>query len=387
MFCLIILIVKYWSSFYMPKTVLINYTGRKGAGCIIAYESAKGFIENGITVIAIVSSSAENLKSWKDLKLKKLLIVDTYSTKKEFILNSFKLFFIGKYFFSEQLRNFDYDFIYCPMLCMWSGLINSKLKKKPIIVVNHDPIPHSDTSRLEANLYKRDCKKAKAVIVHSQKFVNYVREKYNKNTFYMPLCRHDSYKEIKEKKIIYKYNNKKQNFIFFGRISPYKGLNFLCEAYKKIENEFDNCHLIVAGNGDFSPYVKMYNELKSVSILNQWIADDEVESLFDCNSLTCVLPYVDATQSGVVLVAMDYGVPIIATNTGGLSEQIEDGITGLLVTPSDSDALYLAMKKIIEDKNIRNKIIVNQKKYIESLSWKNEMKLIEQIALGEYKNA
>lgn len=51
--------------------------------------------------------------------------------------------------------------------------------------------------------------------------------------------------------------------------------------------------------------------------------DEEVESIFSGENLVAVLPYLDATQSGVVLTAMDYGVPVIATDTGGLSEQIE----------------------------------------------------------------
>ena len=53
--------------------VLINYTGRKGGGNLDAIESAKGLLQNGENVIAIVSSYAENIEDWRRLGLSKLI--------------------------------------------------------------------------------------------------------------------------------------------------------------------------------------------------------------------------------------------------------------------------------------------------------------------------
>jgi len=72
--------------------ILINYTGRIGAGPSYGYEMAKGFIDNEVNVYAIISANISNLDKWKALPIKKLLILDTYTDKKEFFFATIKLF-------------------------------------------------------------------------------------------------------------------------------------------------------------------------------------------------------------------------------------------------------------------------------------------------------
>ena len=74
------------------------------------------------------------------------------------------------------------------------------------------------------------------------------------------------------------------------------------------------------------------------SILNRYIADVEVEALFRAADVT-VLPYRSATQSGVTHVAYALGSPVIATRTGGITETVRDGETGLICPPEDPEAL------------------------------------------------
>ena len=69
--------------------------------------------------------------------------------------------------------------------------------------------------------------------------------------------------------------------MFFGRIAENKGLDILAEAYRKVYDELDNSvSLSVIGNGDFSLYEKLYRHLSNVTIINRWIEDREVESIF-----------------------------------------------------------------------------------------------------------
>lgn len=325
----------------MNRTVMINYLGRKGGGCLDSYEAAKGFLDNEIEVVAVVSLYAENLQQWKKLPLKKLIVIKTYKDKVSFIFSTVKFILKQRFLIRKELKGIKIDFIYCPMITYWTGFLNDIFQEIPVFTVNHDPIPHEgEEGKIENIINNHIYQRTDIIIVHSKKFAAYVKKRYKKPCVYLPLGRHDFYKRIKGKRSLFKYDETKHSILFFGRISPYKGLDDLCKAYKKLEEKREDVELIIAGNGAFGLYVEMYRHIRNVSILNQWIADEELESLFKKDNLIVVLPYKDATQSGVVLVAMDYGVPVIATNTGGLAEQVENGKTGLLVKPGDPEELY-----------------------------------------------
>lgn len=102
--------------------------------------------------------------------------------------------------------------------------------------------------------------------------------------------------------------------------------------------------MTVAGSGDFSKYHAIFEELPQVKIINRYIADTEIDDYFSVPNTILVLPYLDASQSGVIPIALEYGVPIIASNTGGLKEQMDNGNLGLFSTPGDADSLMKQME-------------------------------------------
>lgn len=357
----------------MEKTILINYTGRKGGGPIDAIEMTKGLLNQGCKVIAVLSENIKNKKSWEALSLEELIFIPTYHTKLEFALRSIWFYIIGRRKLAKRLKKYDIDVIYCPMITFWTKMINDVVAANEIIAVIHDPIPHSGDKYVKYNfLFSSDAcyKSATKIIVHSRKFVAYVEEKYHKQgkVFYIPLGRHACYKFMPDH-VIHSYDPTKINYVFFGTISQYKGIGVLLEAYKKVCSRLENTSLSIYGSGDFSMYQKQADELTGVTVVNRWIADEEVAGIFHGENLITVLPYLDATQSGAVLVSMDFGVPIIATNTGGLSEQVENGVTGILVEPGNTDELADAMIRLAEDQAEQDKIAANVKKYLHSIEW------------------
>ncbi len=66
-----------------------------------------------------------------------------------------------------------------------------------------------------------------------------------------------------------------------------------------------------------------------------------------------VLPYIEATQSGVVPIAYAHSKPVVATRTGGLPDSVEDGKTGFLVEPRNELALANAVIKLLQDRQLR----------------------------------
>lgn len=118
-------------------------------------------------------------------------------------------------------------------------------------------------------------------------------------------------------------------YLFFGRIDKYKGIADLCEAYVALPDEFKLTHkLVIAGNGILSDKEKeLINQDNNIILLNRFIEDGEMVWLYQ-NANTVVLPYIEASQSGVLPIAYYYNKPVIVSNQQGLLENIEYGKTG-----------------------------------------------------------
>jgi glycosyltransferase involved in cell wall biosynthesis len=133
-----------------------------------------------------------------------------------------------------------------------------------------------------------------------------------------------------------------RKILFFGNIREYKGLQVLLHAMPKVLARVD-CQLVVAG--EFYEPVEKYRRLvselgigKHVEMQDRYVSNEEVVELFR-QAQVLVLPYMSATQSGVARIAHGNLLPIIASRTGGLSEVVEEGVTGLLFEPGNSDSL------------------------------------------------
>lgn len=143
--------------------------------------------------------------------------------------------------------------------------------------------------------------------------------------------------------------------LFFGRISPYKGIDVLCEAMKKVHEVLPELHCVIAGGGkmyfDYTPY----KSLSYMHLMNRFIDTPELGELIK-GSIFTICPYKDATQSGVVFSSLAYNKPIIASNVGALSDAVIDGKTGILVEPNDSDALANAIISLAREPKLLQSI-------------------------------
>ena len=134
--------------------------------------------------------------------------------------------------------------------------------------------------------------------------------------------------------------------LFFGFIREYKGLEYLLRSIPLLLREIP-IHLIIAGEvwGDPTPYTELIRELgidRHVSFFNRYVPNEEVSVFFDAADLVTI-PYVSATQSGVVQLAFAFDKPVVVGNVGGLSEAVEDGKTGYLIPPRSPEAIAQAI--------------------------------------------
>jgi glycosyltransferase involved in cell wall biosynthesis len=131
--------------------------------------------------------------------------------------------------------------------------------------------------------------------------------------------------------------------LFFGHVRRYKGLEVLLRALPAVRERLPGARLVVAGEfylarRPFEALVASLGLGEAVLLLDRFIPTDQVGHLFAAADLV-VLPYLAASQSGVVAVAAVHGKPVVATTVGGLDEQVTDGVTGFLVPPGDPAAL------------------------------------------------
>lgn len=377
------------------KKILVNYTGRTAGGPAYAYEMTKALVENGAHVCAVISKSVCNLSDWEKLPIR-LYKIDTYTSKKEFLFNTIK-FCLLKGKLKKDLLKEEFDFIYVPMATYWTSIINGLLSNIPVCYTVHDPIMHSGEgifNKIMFRQYSRDIHKANLLVVLSKSFIEPVSKIYNKeieNIIYIP---HGAFWEYKKygnnfnHKIV-SYDEDKINFLFFGRIEEYKGIDVLLDAYQKLENYYpQKTSLTIAGRGDIAKYQNKINKFESVYVLNRMILDSEISSLYAGNNIVTVLPYKDATQSGVIPTAQIFNSLIIASDVGAIREQLDDGKLGILIKPNDVEALYLAMKMVVsniydsEYKDMKDKGYV----FVKKLKW-NVLgkKLLECISFFSYK--
>ena len=173
--------------------------------------------------------------------------------------------------------------------------------------------------------------------------------------------------------------NKENVVLFFGHIRKYKGLDVLLRAFK-IAKEKVNFKLIVAGEfyDDQEKYNSLINELgikDDLLLFDDFIPTDKVGMYFKASDVV-ILPYISATQSGVIQICYNFDKPVIATRVGGLPEFIDENKTGLLIEPNDPQAVADAIVKFYSE-NLQPEFSENVRIFKQKFSWENMAKEIE----------
>jgi D-inositol-3-phosphate glycosyltransferase len=133
-----------------------------------------------------------------------------------------------------------------------------------------------------------------------------------------------------------------RTILFFGRITPYKGLEYLIAAFGQVLGLDQNYRLIIAGKPDrceeywraIREEIREYVQKGQVLLKANFIPDDETEIYFKAADVV-VLPYKDIYQSGVLFLGHSFGLPVVAADVGSLKDEIVEGKTGFVFRPED----------------------------------------------------
>ncbi|HEX9637839.1 MAG TPA: glycosyltransferase [Acidobacteriota bacterium] len=174
----------------------------------------------------------------------------------------------------------------------------------------------------------------------------------------------------------------KRVLLHFGFIRDYKGLDHLLRAMERLEPQA-GYHLLLVGEFyvDRAQYQVQLDRLAQrgqLTLVDRYVPNDEVALYFSAADLV-TLPYVSATQSGIVQIAYGFEKPVLATAVGGLPEVVIDGETGYLVPPADAAAIAAAVRRHFETgepERMRRRIVEESRRF----SWEAMVRTIERVA-------
>jgi glycosyltransferase involved in cell wall biosynthesis len=145
----------------------------------------------------------------------------------------------------------------------------------------------------------------------------------------------------------------KSTCLFFGRMEKYRGLDNLMWIAEKVKKEIRDLRILVAGRGtELKCFKEDMVQSGVFEIHDEFIPDDEVFRYFKRASLL-LLPYHEGSQSGVIHVGLAFGVPIVATDVGALSDAVQDGVHGKIVSPGDLEGFAQAVITLLKDEEKR----------------------------------
>jgi|ERR1700722_1380993 len=253
----------------------------------------------------------------------------------------------------EQLTLFDPDIIHFPIDHYWLGLLALPRNRSRIVLTVHDARRHCGESNLILQvLSDLSARLADRCITLTTAMQGQLAAR-GIDRSKIDVIPHGSLGTADPARRELRTAIKR--VLFFGRIRKYKGLEILLQAFRQVEQNCPACELWIVGEGDLRPYRGLIAGLNQVRIRNEWLPDSEISHIFEQSDIV-VLPYIDASQSGVLAIAAPMGIPVIASEVGGLAEQVRDVDGGILIPPHSPALLAKATVMLLNDDELRKRL-------------------------------
>jgi glycosyltransferase involved in cell wall biosynthesis len=319
-----------------------------------------------LEVMIAISTQYDWSKHSGQLKLTK---IKTYATNMGFLFSSLFRYPVVLFKIFWRLLFKKYDCLYLPYFHHWDlgFILLFKLFNKKIIYTVHDGILHyGEEDHLTQWLMLSSIRRASELVFLSNYVLNLLRDKvsFSGSTTVIPhgLIHLD-----------HVYCAKKYNYpptlLFVGRISKYKGVERLIAAVLQL-NPDKYTKLIIAGKSNYQ-FQKIIHD--KIEIIDKYLTESEISQLLNQADIM-IMPYLEASQSGVATLAIDAAIPVISTQVGGLAEQLGNG--ALYVAPNSPEALVDAINKLISDTDSFHRLQINLLQIKKTLCWEQISSLI-----------
>lgn len=247
----------------------------------------------------------------------------------------------------------------------------------PLTVICHEPRPRNrwegrgvyTDSRLLTWALGRFYRRAAVVFVHGEASRRLFTEAWSAPR--VAVIPHGDERLVADKLLA---PSGEERILFFGDWRRAKGLAELRAAFDLVVERRPQARLTIAGtpSPDGDPeevrrWARAHGE--RVTLVDRYVALDDVAPLFAAARVVA-LPYLAASQSGVLHLAMTVGRAVVASDVGELAQTVVDGTTGVLVPPGDVPALAAALERVLADADLATAMgAAGRERIADTASW------------------
>ena len=250
----------------------------------------------------------------------------------------------------------------------------AKMFKLPVGIwaIGSDINDYANYNLINHYLVKKSIEASQIIFTESRDLENKIKQFSSKSidirTFYKGIdvsnFQNPPPKNVLTKKL--QLDPEKRHMLFVGRLTSEKGVFELAEAFNAIARDYHDINLILVG--EEIEKEKLVAKFKEAKVLNRVLFKGnspykEIAYYMKISDIL-VLPTWAEGLPNVVMEAMATGLPVVATNVGGIPEILEDGVTGLSVPAKNVVKLTEAIIKMLEDESLREKCVRNAKELI-----------------------
>jgi glycosyltransferase involved in cell wall biosynthesis len=232
------------------------------------------------------------------------------------------------------------------------GVLLKPLLRCPVIVTVHGADVFTLNGWCMVKIKRFVLKHADAIVVNSSATLAVCRELYPRDDYI--ICPTGADTNIFKKLERYGQNPKRFEVLFVGRVVEQKGVMYLCQAMRLLNQSGSSARLTLIGDGDAMPKIREFikhHNLESVIEIKGWVQQKDLPPYY-AQADVFVGPSIEDDNGwkegfGTVFAeASAMGLPIIATDTGGISDVIKDGVNGLLVPQKNAQAIASTISQL-----------------------------------------
>jgi glycosyltransferase involved in cell wall biosynthesis len=305
----------------MKEEILLVYLGKKGGGARLLGESVTSLLKSEVPFKVLISSSLDEVTKMLCPTKSRFEIPTFITPVQAFFRTAMYLVRLVSIYFFVRKNKICKAYFLMPHVWDFPLLLLFKFVRIHTEVVIHDPKPHLGEFFPPRILMVLESMIATKIIVLSE----YSRGLILSNPKKIVL------KHLPIPPRIVPTLKKEYEILFIGRAQAYKGIDLLLEAMT-LPKAQDLKLTVMSSFTGTAP-----KSTNNVQIVNQWIHESDFEKMI-ASARVIVLPYRDASQSGIIPIAISNRVPCVVTPVGGLPEMIENYSCGLVSSslyPSD----------------------------------------------------
>jgi glycosyltransferase involved in cell wall biosynthesis len=354
--------------------ILVWQWGRFGTGARYAFEMARALNDEcGSETLLSLAEGAELLQN-PTLRSAVDLPLHSYASTQEFVRRSIFIGSVLKPILAKLSAN-PPDAAIVTMMGYWDIFLVRRLRRMgvPVVVMVHDAEVHpGDRFHLMVRLQRELGRMSEGVITLTEFVARQLAARMPLDEKVRSVIPHVAFAfadlDLPQPRLPEPAPDRPLRLLMAGRLKRYKGIQLLADALQLLVDT--PLSVRVVGQAQDADEIAALAALPGVEFDLGWKSDRELIAELDWAD-AAVLPYIEASQSGIAPMSFKRGRPVIATPVGGLPEQVRHGETGLLTDDVSATALAASIRRFAEDRVLLRRCAENALRHAdEDLGWK-----------------